>query len=111
MDIIAITDNDINEIIAVYSLDKFIQEANKEAMLWDRTHFTKPWKRSRILIHGHTPIQYLPGTKDWHIQSYANGHKYDLDTACWRTGILNMLCLEDESIITLLRDDNITFDF
>ena len=30
MDIIAITDNDINEIIAVYSLDRFIQEANKE---------------------------------------------------------------------------------
>ena len=30
MDIIIITDNDFNEIIEVYSLDKFIQEANKE---------------------------------------------------------------------------------
>lgn len=30
MDIITITDNDINEIIAVYTLDRFIQEANKE---------------------------------------------------------------------------------
>ena len=87
------------------------EDVNEEAMLWDRTHFTKPWKRSRILIHGHTPIKYLPGTKDWRIKSYANGHKYDLDTACWQTGILNIMCLEDESIITLLRDENITLDF
>ena len=30
MKVILITDNDINEVIAVYTLKKFIQEANKE---------------------------------------------------------------------------------
>jgi hypothetical protein len=30
MQVILITDNDINEVIAVYTLKKFIQEANKE---------------------------------------------------------------------------------
>lgn len=37
MDIIIITDNDFNEIIEVYSLDKFIQEANKE--YWEANDF------------------------------------------------------------------------
>lgn len=42
MDIITITDNDINEIIAVYTLDRFIQEANKEYREYneDKEHFT-----------------------------------------------------------------------
>ena len=30
MKVILITDNDINEVIAVYTLKKFLQEANKE---------------------------------------------------------------------------------
>ena len=30
MDIITITDNDINSIIAVYTLEKFLEEVNKE---------------------------------------------------------------------------------
>ena len=37
MDIIIIKDNDINEIIAVYSLGKFIQEVNKE--YWEANDF------------------------------------------------------------------------
>lgn len=37
MDIIAITDNDINDIIAVYSLDRFIKEVNKE--YWEANDF------------------------------------------------------------------------
>lgn len=37
MDIITITDNDINEIIAVYSLDRFIREVNKEH--WEANNF------------------------------------------------------------------------
>ena len=30
MKVILITDNDVNEVIAVYTLKKFLQEANKE---------------------------------------------------------------------------------
>jgi hypothetical protein len=37
MKVILITDNDINEVIAVYTLKKFIQEANKE--YWEANDF------------------------------------------------------------------------
>lgn len=43
MKVILITDNDINAVIAVYTLKRFIQEANKEyfEVNWDstETHF------------------------------------------------------------------------
>ena len=42
MDIITITDNDINEVIAVYTLKKFLEEVNKEYSEYneDKEHFT-----------------------------------------------------------------------
>ena len=42
MDIITITDNDINEVIAVYTLKKFLAEVNKEYWEYneDKEHFT-----------------------------------------------------------------------
>lgn len=42
MDIITITDNDINEVIAVYTLGKFLEEVNKEYGEYneDKKHFT-----------------------------------------------------------------------
>ena len=42
MDIITITDNDINEVIAVYTLEKFLEEVNKEYWEYndDKKHFT-----------------------------------------------------------------------
>ena len=42
MDIITITDNDINEVIAVYTLKKFLEEVNKEYLEYneDKEHFT-----------------------------------------------------------------------
>lgn len=42
MKVILITDNDINEVIAVYTLKKFIQEVNKEYSEYndDLNHFS-----------------------------------------------------------------------
>lgn len=42
MDIITITDNDINEVIAVYTLEKFLEEVNKDYSEYneDEEHFT-----------------------------------------------------------------------
>ena len=42
MDIITITDNDINEVVAVYTLEKFLKEVNKEYWEYneDKEHFT-----------------------------------------------------------------------
>ena len=37
MDIITITDNDINEVIAVYTPEKFLEEAN--AVYWEANNF------------------------------------------------------------------------
>lgn len=85
---------------------------DKSALLWDRAHFDKSWKENRILIHGHTPINCVPvDFKDWHVESYCNGQKYDLDTGCWHTGILSMLCLETKEVITLTQEENTSFSF
>lgn len=48
MKVILITDNDINEVIAVYTLKRFIQEANKEYFEandfnGDREYFNLDW--------------------------------------------------------------------
>lgn len=42
MDIITITDNDINSVIAVYTLEKFLEEVNKEYSEYngEKEHFT-----------------------------------------------------------------------
>lgn len=42
MDIITITDNDINEVIVVYTLEKFLEEVNKDYSEYneDEEHFT-----------------------------------------------------------------------
>lgn len=40
MQVILITDNDINEVIAVYTLKKFLQEVNKE--YWEANDFNGP---------------------------------------------------------------------
>ena len=37
MDVILIKDNDINEVIAVYTIEKFIHEANKE--YWEANNY------------------------------------------------------------------------
>ena len=37
MNVILIKDNDINEVIAVYTIDRFIQEVNKE--YWESNDF------------------------------------------------------------------------
>ena len=85
---------------------------NESALLWDRTHFKLPWKTGRILIHGHTPLNYLPfKVKNWRVKPYCNNQKYDLDTGCWQTNILTMMCLETREIITLTKDNDVSFDF
>lgn len=84
---------------------------NESALLWDRAHFEMPWKIDRILVHGHTPINHLPcEMKDWHVKPYCNNQKYDLDTGCWHTDILTMMCLETRENITFTKDDGASFD-
>lgn len=68
-------------------------------LLWDRQHFNYEWPddekfKNTIIIHGHTPVQYL--NDNWHeedgIMTYCNGHKIDIDVGAYFTG---MTCLLD----------------
>ena len=59
MQVILITDNDINAVIAVYTLKKFINEANKEYSEYndDLTHFS---------------LDTLDNAIDWYIETSDN---------------------------------------
>lgn len=60
-------------------------------LLWDRKHFYDSWPNtppnasSQIIVHGHTPVQYLAEWIGVHRKSppeiitYCNGHKIDID--------------------------------
>lgn len=77
----------------------FIEEWDKQDehfMLWSRFHFHENWKKDRILVHGHTPIQYMKKGRpaDHPIGAplvYCNGTKINLDCGVFNTGVLNVL--------------------
>lgn len=62
MDIIIITDNDINEIIAVYTLEKFLEEANKE--YWEANDFNEDKE--------HFTLDTIDNAIDWYIDTSDN---------------------------------------
>lgn len=66
---------------------------NVEAALWDRTHFSEPWFKDRILVHGHTPV------KSAEEQHYCNNQKWNLDSGCWHTNNLSLMDIEANKII------------
>lgn len=61
MKVILITDNDINEVIAVYTLRKFIQEANKE-------YFEANWDSTET----HFNLDTLDLAIDWYVETSCN---------------------------------------
>lgn len=61
MKVILIKDNYINEVIAVYTLKKFIQEANKE-------YFEANWDS----IEAHFNIDTLDFAIDWYVETSDN---------------------------------------
>lgn len=65
--------------------------------IWSRKHFLEKWDKG-LMIHGHTPIHYLRrlvdvSTKSMEPAFYKDGTKLDLDTACFSSGIINVVDL------------------
>lgn len=81
------------------------ETAEEETLLWDRTHFSADWDITEnevphVLVHGHTPVEYLSRythTASWsECQKakpilYMDGHKLDMDTGVFYTGITWMV--------------------
>lgn len=70
-------------------------------LVWDRTHLHDDWPKDRryktlIIIHGHTPVQYL--NPNWHeedgIITYCDGHKIDIDCGSYYSGLTCLLNLD-----------------
>lgn len=67
-----------------------------EELLWNRDHYYCSWWPTGYdnfyIIHGHTPIEYIPGGKeDMGIYKY-HDHKIAIDNACW---FYKSICLLD----------------
>lgn len=72
-------------------------------LVWNRNHFTDEWpdgKENTLIIHGHTPCEYLKA--DWVVSDgayqYAGDHKIDIDMGtAWNgaTCLLNLDTLEE----------------
>ena len=85
-----------------------------DSMLWSRNHFFAPWFPDRILIHGHTPIAYLPSymlklsgcNKRWIPVHYYDNSKIDMDTACFTTNVISLFNLDTEETVTFAEDEN-----
>lgn len=90
--------------------DKFIPQ--KEDLLWDRYHYYDTsihMKDKVIVVHGHTPIEYL--AEDIHMAygpnalCYANGKKYCIDAGAYFNGRAILLNLDSfESIVFNLNE-------
>ena len=61
-----------------------------EQYLWNREHMYDKWPENTnmYIIHGHTPL------KTPEILVYADGHKYDIDLASYKTGRTCLLDLD-----------------
>ena len=104
MDIITITDNDINEVIATYTLEKFLEEANKE--YWEANNFNGERE--------YFTLDTIDTAIDWYIDTSDNLSldRYtveDVDKPCtevtlteddWHDTVIN-----DELLVHIKRND------
>ena len=78
-------------------------------LLWDRSHFTYPIKeKNTIIVHGHTPIPYLPFLKnEENIEApywYADNTKVDIDCGCFISDMTVLLNLDNFQAISITND-------
>lgn len=95
MDIITITDNDINSVIAVYTLEKFLEEANKE--YWEANDFNEDKE--------HFTLNTIDAAIDWYIDTSDNLSldRYtveDVDKPCTEVDLT-----EDDWYDTVINDE------
>lgn len=87
------------------------RKSTKDSQIWDRQHLKNSWPKDEafkdtIMIHGHTPIQYIDSTRiseDGPIY-YADGHKIDIDLGAVFYGWTTLLDLDTLDNITIEGD-------
>ena len=91
------------------------RQPNEKELLWDRHHFHHIWPEGpefakTIVIHGHTPILYMPEhlIGDWQCDGalwYCGNHKVNLDTGASYTNVAVVLDLDtfDEHIFEIVK--------
>ena len=57
--------------------------------IWNRSHFDQEWtgKDNEYIVHGHTPNRGI-------MEKYCGGHKFNIDTGAFATGITCLLDLD-----------------
>lgn len=70
------------------------EKKNEYELLWNRRHFSSPWIKDRVLIHGHTPLQY--------VQDFLSIRQYDtsLPAHCIFEYAPNKICLDLATVET-----------
>lgn len=77
----------------------------EDDLLWDRIHLYDPFPneyQNTIIIHGHTPIQYIKREGIVEIDSstlaYSDGHKINLDCGAVNSGVVALINLDTYEI-------------
>lgn len=65
-------------------------EEAEQYLIWNRLHFDEEWENfeNSFVVHGHTPERI------GEMRKYANGHKFNIDTAVFVTGVACLLDLD-----------------
>lgn len=76
--------------------------------IWDRNHIkTKEWDinyEDYIVVHGHTPVQYLNyliggDINSVEVKHYCGNHKIDIDMGCFESNRIALLNLDNFEVI------------
>lgn len=94
--------------------DKLEDHEKKYRLLWSRTHFFDTWPiNNDIIVHGHTPIQYMLGkgvltaTDGGGVKlEYAGGHKICLDMGTYNSGAAILFNLDTCAVQKVFYDTN-----
>lgn len=99
-----------------YRGDNPFEYCSNYDLVWSRTHFMDSFDDDIIIVHGHTPIEYLGDgsfdTQDGHWMGkafhspylYANNHKIDIDAGSFYTHETYLLNL-DTFEYTLIKEE------
>lgn len=85
--------------------------------LWDRNHLAiSEWPqdekyKNHYIVHGHTPVYYVfhKGGPQLDLSNlvYCEGHKFDLDVACFSTGAIPLFNLDTLQVEKYFYDENV----
>ena len=85
--------------------------------IWNRKHIVDEWPeeyadKDIIIIHGHTPVQLMyqidptfPKSFDGFPVKYCDGHKINLDSACFSSNLITLYNLDTNKVEILVKGE------